>query len=697
MLKRNLISLTMIGGVFSSVLSGYTLQQSVVEALNTNPVIQERLKNYRATQQDLNVAESEYYPQIDLRAAVGFNEAGEIKDSGNKDFDHTVNDVSYRNYESSLTFTQNLFDGFGTMHKVDFEEARILAAAYNYLEKSNDIAFRMTDSYINVLKTNELVGTAQENVQINESIYAKVKDLFEAGLTTDSEVKKIQSTLSLARSNLTVQKNNARDAEFKYRRILGRLPEVSEMKKPSLDIKMPESIERAALYAIDNNPSLLVSRYNIKGAQSLWKQRKKDYYPKLDLEVSQTFNDNDEAGNGFDQPDDRFKARLLLTYNLFRGGSDKANIQKHISKVNQEIEIQRDLKRQVIEGLDLSWSAYYMVEKQLKDLMEYSKYSENTLELYKEEYDLGRRSLLDLLSAQNDVINSRSQIITAEYDQMFAKYRILDAMGLLVVAINGTSEEFTSRVNLFTDDNAHEILDTVPVNLDVDNDKVADEVDLCDNSLKENNIMPYGCKKVTLDDDKDGVVNGNDECPNTPFGTKVMANGCEEEIVLEEVEEEVQEEEVAQNVELDSDSDGVIDADDSCKNTPEGYNVDGNGCIISKTLRLNFPVNSSYIPKSSVYKVKEFATFLQENAGYKINIVGHTSTDGQAKYNKWLSERRANRVMNALARNGIEPSRMSSDGRGEEQLLVDDSTQEGKETNRRVEVELVREDKGGEI
>jgi len=503
MFQKKFISLATLACLCSSSAFSQTLQQDVVEVLNTNPVIQERLKNFRATQQDLNIAQSEYYPSIDLRAAGGYNNAGALKSGvpGNDDdWSHNVRESEYGNYESSLTFTQNIFNGFGTSHQVDYEEARILAAAYKYLEKSNDLAFQMTSVYVEVLKANELVETARENVQINEDIYSKVKDLFESGLTTDSEVKKIQSTLSLARSNLTVVKNNALDSEYKYRRILGRLPDITTMSKPVLDINLPSSIERSALYAINNNPSLLVSKYNIKGAESLWKQRKKDYYPKVDLEVSQVFNDHNELGNGFDQPDDRFNARVVMTYNLFRGGADSALVQQHVSKISQEVDIQRDLKRQVVEGLDLSWNAYYMVEAQLTDLKAYSTYSEKTLELYKEEYDLGRRSLLDLLSSQNDVINSRSQIIKAEYDQLFAKYRILDAMGLLVTAINGDNIDQASKVNLHVNPEGAEILDTVPIEFDVDMDKIADNMDLCDNSHinshVDDTIMPYGCKKV---------------------------------------------------------------------------------------------------------------------------------------------------------------------------------------------------------
>jgi len=671
MLKKYLISLVVVTLFSSSTLSAYSLQEAMKEALDTNPTIQERLKNFRATQQDLHVAESEYYPSLDLRASVGHNEAGNLKSGSGSDWNHNVASKSYNNYESSLTLTQNIFDGFSTTHKVDFEEAQILSAAYKYLEVSNDVAFKMTDAYLNVLSSYELVGTARENVQINETIYNKVKDLFESGLTTDSEVKKIQSTLSLARSNLTVQKNNARDAEFKYRRVLGRLPDVREMQRPILDIQMPTSMQRAALYSVENNPSLLVSRYNIKGAQSLHKQTKKEYYPSLDMELTQMYNDSDEAPNGFDTPDDRFRARLVLNYNLFRGGADKANIQKHVSKINQEIEIQRTLKREVIEGLDLSWNAYNMIEDQLKDLREYRQFSEKTLELYKEEYDLGRRSLLDLLSAQNDVINSRSQIIKAEYDFMFAQYRVLDAMGLLVVAVNGTADEFTSKVNLYGDDDAREILDTIPTKLDVDEDNIVDNIDLCDNSLEGNNIMPYGCKKLKYDSDFDGISDDMDECPSTVVGAEVNSKGCE----------------------LDSDGDGVVDRLDECANTPIGYGVNKSGCTNLVTMQISFKKGSSALPENIEKRVGEFADYMKKHPNIKAKVVGHTSRTSVSgeKYNLNLSKQRAKIVEKELNKFGIHIDRLSADGKGFSEPVADNETLEGRVQNRRVEIELIRD------
>jgi len=443
---------------------------------------------------------------------------------------------------------------------------------------------------------------------------------------------------------------------------------------------MPESIERAAMYSIEHNPSLLVSRYNIKGAQALYKQRKKDYYPTVDLEVSQFYNDNDDSRdlttrtlnrNGYDSIDDRFRARLVLNYNLFRGGADKANIQKHLSKINQEIEIKRDLKRQVIEGLDLSWNAYKMIGEQLKDLREYSQYSEETLTLYEEEYDLGRRSLLDLLASQNDVINSRSQIISAEYDLLFAKYRILDAMGLLVSAIAGDTKEFTSKVNLYSDDEALEILDTLPVKLDVDNDNIADNLDLCDNSLLENNIMPYGCKKMLRDSDNDGVIDSKDSCPVTPLNAKVSPDGCA----------------------LDSDMDGVKDYADKCPNTPIGYDVDENGCPVSISFVTNFSKNSFKVPVDLMKTISDLSIFMKEHPLYNINILAHTSRNKNSKvpYNLKLSRQRASAVKEALIKYGIDKNRLTSTGMGFDAPIAENFTEDGRKKNRRIEIEFNKE------
>jgi len=477
-------------------LSALTLQESVSEVLDTNPVVVERLKNYRATRSNVDAAQSGYFPTIDLQTSIGREEDGVFAKSNN------IDRTGFNVLENSIILRQNLFEGFGTVEKVNYEKMRTLAASYSYLEKANDISLQMINAYLDILRQFELTVNARENLNENRAIYEKVQTLYDGGLTTLSEVEKIKTTVSLAESNLLEEKNQLREARYKFRRILGRNVEVDEMNIPEFNLPMPSSLEEASSYALEYNPSLQVSRYNIKGAQSLYKQTKKNYYPTLDLELSENYNDYSLDKNSRLEDEEYFRGMLVLRYNLYRGGSDRAAVQSNISKINQEVARQQDLRRQVIEGLSLSWSAYDLSKKQIPVLDDYYTHATRTLKLYIDEYSLGKRSLLDLLAAQNDVARSNAQSINANYKLVYAQYRILDAMGLTIAAMMGDVDEYYQRVGLGTN-GAEEVIDKLPISNDRDEDRIVDDLDICDNSEANASVQPYGC--TTLDYSLDGI------------------------------------------------------------------------------------------------------------------------------------------------------------------------------------------------
>ncbi|WP_418185524.1 TolC family protein [Aliarcobacter vitoriensis] len=524
--KRNLLSIVASSFCLIGVnLNALTLQETLVEVMNTNPVVQERLKNFNETQQDLEIVKSEWLPSLDYRGSFGRNNGGDIKDNGNSKYDYTARDSTYNHYTNSLKLTQNLFNGFSTTEKINYQEARVLGAAHHYLENANDISFQMTGAYIDLLRSYQLLQNAKDNVTINKKIYEDVQSLYDQGLTTKSEMTKIYASLSLANSNLTVQQNNTMDKEFKFKRLYGRTVNVGTLEVPNLNLAMPESIQRATMVAIQNNPSMIVSNFNIKGAQALYREKKSKFYPTLDIEAEQIFNDVSRDNNGYDNPDDRQKIYAVINWNLFKGGAHVADLQKSRSTINKEIELQRDLKRQTIESLELSWSAYSMLGKQLEDLYKYYEYSEETLSSYQSEYEMGRRTLLDLLSAQNDLVSSKAQIINAQMDKLFAQYRILDAMGMLVSSVLD-EKDYANVIKVTT--NPFDVLeDELPVYLDVDKDGIVDHLDICDNSVVGNDdITPYGCNAEQKDSDFDGIPDSKDKCPDTPFGAVVDASGC---------------------------------------------------------------------------------------------------------------------------------------------------------------------------
>ncbi|MGZ8547563.1 MAG: OmpA family protein [Sulfuricurvum sp.] len=139
---------------------------------------------------------------------------------------------------------------------------------------------------------------------------------------------------------------------------------------------------------------------------------------------------------------------------------------------------------------------------------------------------------------------------------------------------------------------------------------------------------------------------------------------------------------------LDSDNDGVTDAQDKCPNTPVGFKVDMDGCPLKTTLPVHFAFDSVAVDETGMAKVNEFSTFMKESPAYDATIIGHADSTGPTEYNQRLSERRAEKVKSLLIDKGIAEDRLNTLGEGEKMPTASNTTKEGRAANRRIEVEL---------
>jgi outer membrane protein OmpA-like peptidoglycan-associated protein len=212
------------------------------------------------------------------------------------------------------------------------------------------------------------------------------------------------------------------------------------------------------------------------------------------------------------------------------------------------------------------------------------------------------------------------------------------------------------------------IVDSTGCPVDSDKDGVADGLDKCPNN-PEGALVDYtGCP---VDSDKDGVQDYKDKCPNTPENTKVDSVGCT----------------------LDSDKDGIIDAIDQCPNTLPGVEVNEVGCPIHKKEDLSqlrkgiqFKLNSAELTKKSFGTLNDIADLMNKHEQAKLEIQGHTDSNGTQEYNQNLSERRAQAVADYLIKKGIATDRVRAIGYGSTRPIADNKTKAGREANRRVEL-----------
>jgi OOP family OmpA-OmpF porin len=203
--------------------------------------------------------------------------------------------------------------------------------------------------------------------------------------------------------------------------------------------------------------------------------------------------------------------------------------------------------------------------------------------------------------------------------------------------------------------------------LDGDGDGVVDALDQCPTTPPGRKVNAEGCE---LDGDGDGVVDGLDQCPTTPPGRKVNAEGCE----------------------LDGDGDGVVDGLDQCPTTPKGDRVDSKGCTLLNTIVLkgvNFDNDSAALRADATAILNDAVATLKRYPGIKVEIAGHTDSRSDDAYNQQLSEKRAKAVMDYFVANGVPADTLSAKGYGEAQPIADNTTEDGRFQNRRVELRIL--------
>lgn len=283
---------------------GLTLEQAVQHVTSTNPIILQSIENYKATEYDIEMAQAGYLPSIDVIGRYG-NE---------KTTNSTYNELSLTRYDREIKLTQNLFEGFGTIEDVRKQEARLAAAKANILEKANQLSLQTTEAYLELLKQYDILKLAETNLKTHEDIHKKIKERTESGFGSKSEIDQSSGRVALANSNVIIQKSNYRDAMAKFKRFYGEDVAAETLVKPVFGYKVSSSFDDALAEANTNYPSLLVQSHNIKAAEHDVNLAMKTYYPRVDLELRRSDNDNVSGQPG---PDETKSGMLIATYNLF--------------------------------------------------------------------------------------------------------------------------------------------------------------------------------------------------------------------------------------------------------------------------------------------------------------------------------------------------------------------------------------------
>lgn len=420
--------------------SALTINEALTHVVETNPEIRERIENYKAVEQDKTIAFADYLVVVDVQGGIG-----------KKRYDGNIPGFDSDNWTATEGFIrarENLFHGFGTQNNVEQQEKRLISAEYYVMEKVSQLGLDMIEKYLEVIKAKKILKLAIENHNVHKEYYEKIKNRTNSGAGTQGDMEQISGRLALSQSNVIVAQNNLLDAETNFMRIYGydMTVDPSKMQEPKVDTSLiPKTLQEANQLARDQYPTLLAMRENVEALKAGYRQTKENYYPWLDLELKQTYNNNHDTGNlaGRDLAGEVEQSSIMLiaTWNLYNGGADKAKREKAAARMFEESDRMLNSRRLVTERLKLSWAAKDRLAEQLKYLKQHRDFSKKTLDAYNEEFSLGKRTLLDVLDVKNEYYLSRKAYIDAQYAEVLAKYRVIENVGNLAKMVSVTSKD----------------------------------------------------------------------------------------------------------------------------------------------------------------------------------------------------------------------------------------------------------------
>ncbi len=414
--QTRLISLVLFLLVSSNSFA-FTINDAIEDAIIHNPEFRKEVKSFRSAQAEVSAAKAGYYPSIDLNAGIGYEEIN--RPSLNNEGDGLTRQ------EGSIKLTQNLFEGFATQDEVYRKKYELDSISFSAHAAANEVALNMAIAYVNLMREKEIKELAEDNLSTHLSILQQINKRYKAGISNQVEVDQASARLALANSSLGSAENSYYDAFAKFQRVLGRKPD-NALLKPSFTFNLPATLKQATQSALINHPTLKSANADVAGARAQHDASKANYYPTLSFEVEKTFDNDLSGAKGRDE---YLQAMLRLRYNLYNGGRDADNVDRTVAEYHKASEIRNNSRRQVIENLRFAWNAREYIGKQIEFQNQHIKLTHQTLVGYRKQFNLGRRSLLDLLNTENEHITATKTIINSYADLLNAKYRILSATG----------------------------------------------------------------------------------------------------------------------------------------------------------------------------------------------------------------------------------------------------------------------------
>ena len=411
-------------------------RQVITHTVMTNPEVAAALYEFESVRAEQRAARGGYYPKLDLVAEVG-----------REDSRTPVRDADqYTRDSTRLVLTQMLFDGFATRNEVDRLDHAKRVRYFELKSISEESALGAAQAYLDVLRQQKLVKLAEENYVEHQLIYEDIQKRADAGVSRGVDLEQASARTALASTNLVTETSNLFDVTARFQRIVGLLP-ASDLQAPNVQTDViPETKQDVLHLAYATNPQLASAIENVLAAQAELRGKNAPMLPRFDLRLRQELDNDTDGITGSYREN---AVELVMTYNLYNGGSDRARKKQFYQRLNSTQQMQEKACRDVRQTVSIAHNDIQALTQQVEYFNQNQISVGKARQTYRKQFEIGQRSLLDLLDTENEYFDVRRSYVNAVQDLQLAQIRTLAGMGILMESlnVNGLSNEALERLD----------------------------------------------------------------------------------------------------------------------------------------------------------------------------------------------------------------------------------------------------------
>jgi outer membrane protein len=405
-----------------------TLEGALATAYQTNPQLNSQRAITRATDENVPQALSGYRPTISATATGGRQyQRTETEVAGNR----SVTQGTFDPHSIGITGTQTLFNGFQTGNRVRQAEQQVSAARETLRLIEQNVLFNAASAYMNLLRDTAILELQRSNVAVLVEQLRQTRDRFSVGEVTRTDVAQAESRLAAGRSQLATAEANYTNSRAVYRQVIG--VDAGKLAAASpVDRLSPASLPSAIASGRAQNPNVTAAMFGIDVQAMQVKINEGALYPVLTL--TGNAQQNWELSPTVKQ---QTNASVIgqLTVPIYRGGLFYSAIRQSKETLDQrrfDMETARD---QAQANVVQAWGQLEAARAQIAATQAQVSAAEIALNGVREEARVGQRTTLDVLNAQQELVNARVAMVTAQRDRVVASYALLAAVGRLSPAI----------------------------------------------------------------------------------------------------------------------------------------------------------------------------------------------------------------------------------------------------------------------